>query len=1127
MSTPILPAKFQVPALPGFYLPRGRLDRQWAGWRDKRLVLVTAGAGFGKTSFLAANVRNAAGRCLWYSLDELDAGLPAFCGHLLALVSPGNDLPPWAGDQDDPNFPDRALAHLIQCLKSGDAGPRLVLDDLQLVAGSDGILRFLDRLLRFIPEGATLVLASREQLPLTTQKLRSMGTVASLISRDLAFSPAEVQELFHRHFDGARLSGDISRRIIEQTEGWAAGVEIFFQLLEGTSEALIEASLERMSAAGPGWFAYFTEEVVRKLDPDTRDFLHRSSILPRLDARLCDRVLGRSDSREILEGLCRRGLFTYAASDERDGYRYHHLFREFLRDRLERALDPGELNRLRLQAAGELEQAGAWVEAAAAYAECGDFSSVLGLVDQHGEDLRSSGHYELLRHALEAVPADLLDEHPAALATLGRTNDIRGRWDEAQRLYRRALDLLPAGPRRTELTSLVAKIEMRLGNYEASLSLCGKELEATDRESAPARAKIHCIAGGARCDLGELDHGQRHYLDAISLFRKNGDPRGEGYANYLLAVNVHQFRGEFREAKEAARRSLQIFNRLNDPHRICRGVGVLGFVLACAGEVREARELNAKALMLGRSLEDRMVLGYAHWSLGHCARLADDAAGAREHFHEARRLGDELGEMLLRIYPLIGLAELALEAGDTDEARRHASRALEIAESKEDLLLRSPCYTVLGLAELSSDPQRAVEHWSRGEALMRRLGATAELHRLLLIRLDAGAADRGQQPALLEALLAGARRMGHDFIFLLIEPARAARVLPLALGAGIEPEYAARLLVVLGPPAVAGLVPLTAAPSDNVRTRAVDLLTRIGGDEAREALGRIASTGTKTGRSALRASEELERRPPVPLRIQALGGLVITCGERRLSLADWKSARALRLFQLLLVNRFRWIHRDVAAEWLWPESEPGRGANNLRQVIYLLRKTLEPGLDKPRDSNYIRYLNEACRLEPGEHHVFDVEAFEEEAGRADELWKEGDRDGARGHLERAAALYRGNFLEESPYEEFLVVAREELREKLLRVLCRLIEVQAGAGRWEELVPHCRKGLAQDPYHEDFSWNLVRAQHELGNRREALAAYHQYEEMMTRELELLPSARMKDLADQVSAHGRSKQKRPPR
>jgi DNA-binding SARP family transcriptional activator len=119
-------------------------------------------------------------------------------------------------------------------------------------------------------------------------------------------------------------------------------------------------------------------------------------------------------------------------------------------------------------------------------------------------------------------------------------------------------------------------------------------------------------------------------------------------------------------------------------------------------------------------------------------------------------------------------------------------------------------------------------------------------------------------------------------------------------------------------------------------------------------------------------------------------------------------------------------------------------------------------------------------------------------------------------LRQAIASYRGDFIEESPYEEFLTEERESQRDNLLRAMFQLLDLCESARRWDEVIPLCRRALTRDAYREDFYRFLILAQLKLGARREALADYHRYEEMMIRELDLLPSARMKQLADQATS-----------
>ena len=205
-------------------------------------------------------------------------------------------------------------------------------------------------------------------------------------------------------------------------------------------------------------------------------------------------------------------------------------------------------------------------------------------------------------------------------------------------------------------------------------------------------------------------------------------------------------------------------------------------------------------------------------------------------------------------------------------------------------------------------------------------------------------------------------------------------------------------------------------------------------------------------------------------------------------------------------------------ESLWPGSEPAKAMNNLRQSVFLLRKALEPDRKELRHSLYIQQSNEAYRLEAGAGFTYDVIAFEEALGESDKSLNAGHRKEAGERLQVAVDLYRGDFLSESPYEELATFEREHLRHELLRGLLRLIDLHAQAKRWESLVQLCRHGLTLDPYNEKLSYHLVNAQYRLGNRREALTDFHRYEEMMMRELDLLPSTEMQTLADKVLALG---------
>ena len=829
-------------------------------------------------------------------------------------------------------------------------------------------------------------------------------------------------------------------------------------------------------------------------------------------------MLGLRSSQRILTRLSQRNLFTFAEGAGRGAYRYHHLFREFLRDQLKRSMDPEALAALQLRAAQALRDAGNWAEAAAAYAEGGRPTETLKLIEQLGEDLLATGQHEVVKRALLSIPAEHIAQRVTALYVLGRLHEIQGRYDEAERTYQQALQAGPRGTERTELMMLIARLEMRRGAYEESTRLCKEALLQGGRRQPQQRGRLYDILGVAAAAAGHLDEAEEYLNRAREGFRRANDLQGAGRISYLLAANVYFWRGQFDRAKDAARRAVVVFKKSGNPREVCHSLGVLGFVTVAAGELREGRDQTTEALRMAERLGYRAIEGYCHYTLGRCAILAHDHARAPEHLKAALSIGQVVEDISLQTLPLIASAEVALARGDHHGARSAASRALKFARAAHDILQEAVCRTTLGLVEIDVAPRKALNQWGRAAKILEPLGAEFEAHRLEVLRLDAGGVPSKEVSARLSRLLTGIARSGHRSLLLINEPQRAARLLARALELGIATPFAGGLLIELGEPAAEEVIPLTRHASEAIRIQALEILAQIGGERAHRALSAAANAATRPGRIARGAAEELGRDVAQPLQIGALGPLKITIGARRLTRTDWRSARALRLFQLLLVHRFRWVPRDVVIETLWPDGDPAKAANNLRQTIHVLRKMLEPDLKKAIESGYIRFRNEACRLEAGKGARYDVVTFERAIAEGEEHCRAGEHGPAEKLLRRAVRLYRDEFLSESPYEDFLAEQREYLRERFLRAVGWLTTIYRATRRWEELIPLCRRGLTVDPYDEKLYRRLMRGQLELGHRREALAAYHRYEEMMIREMDLLPTAPMKALAEEIIALG---------
>lgn len=1099
MPSAIVVAKLTPPRVSSDHLRRERLERRWAELLTRRLIAVVAGAGFGKTSFLADWAARTDRPVVWYTLDETDSDAAVFLEHLAWAVA---QVVGWPG----PGHARAEVNALAQVLFAAERPPVLVFDDVQALRGGSATLACLARLVRHLPAGASIVLASREPPALERARWEVHSDLGELHGTDLAFSEEEIGALFARRFPGFVPETALLRQIAECTQGWAAGLELLLQRLAEPEPLAITRILDSMTSVGSGWFSYFAEEVVTGLDPALRAFLRRTAFLPRLDPGICDLVLGTSGSATYLATLEARNLFTTSTRGTAPVYRYHPLFRVYLQRLATEQETPSNLLRLRRRTARALLENG---DVGAAFDELvtiGEGARALALLRKRAVQLLSSGRLEGVRAALEQLPPRALARSPEALAVLATRCDYEGAWARAARLYRRALGAEPGPALRAEVLARLASLEQRRGRNAVALRLARQALGPGSRPRAATRVRILSTLGIAACDSGRIVEGEGYLRAAFRLAETAGDAKVLARVLFLLAANVHYPRGEFGPARAAARRSYELFQEEELSYPTCHSLGVLAFVTLEGGERDAARPLALRALRIARTLEYEAIIGYCEYTVGRIAAESGDPAGARAAYERSVVLGEHTGEAHLQVLPQLGLAALDLAEGNSRRARTRAVAALEVTRRVQDRLGQVQALFLLGRIEDAIDsgtdgsdrsPGRssgpAERCWDEAERIALRLGARAELHRIWIARLVRAPAPAR---AALAAFVQGIAEAGHDFLVRDLPPTPRGALLLRLRESGVDPDYVAGLVRrFLTPPA---------APAASVAW------TR--GDEP----GGVTVVAPRTDGLPKNGGPE-RRTPGALLAIEALGPLVVRIGGRVIAREHWRSARARRLFLALLVHRFQWVPKPRLVECLWPGAEPERGENNLRQSIHLLRRVLEP--DAPKgEAAYVLVQDDSCRLDPGVGASYDVARFEQLVQAGERSWNADAPEQAQEAFRAALDLWRGEFVEDSPYEESVAAERERLREIFLRALLRGIEARSDSADWIGAVTEARRGLAVDPYHEDLHAFLIEGLIRLGHRREALVAYQEYEVRMTRELRLLPARRIVALAERSGVVG---------
>ena len=407
----LVATKFHVPRA-GF-VPRPQLLARLAEGVGRGLTVVCTPAGFGKTTLLGDWARRSRGRAAWLSLDAGDNDPARFWRYVaaaLARARPGVDAPVVALLRGPQQPPLEAVATaVINELSSlpGERGVVLILDDYHLVEAPpvhESVAFLLDRL----PLGLRLVLSSRADPPLPLARLRARGQLAELRAADLRFTVAETAA-FLREVSGLDLPAASVAALQDRTEGWAAGVQL--------------AALSLRAQADPAGFIatfagshryvldYLTGEVLAGQPEQVLRFLLETSVLDRLCGPLCDAVTDRTGSQEMLEELDRANLFVVPLDEVRHWWRYHHLFADLLRARLERER-PAALPGLHHAAAAWHEKHGFADEAVRHAIAAGETAWAARLVERHVEALLRRGEGATLDRWLSALPAESIRARP-------------------------------------------------------------------------------------------------------------------------------------------------------------------------------------------------------------------------------------------------------------------------------------------------------------------------------------------------------------------------------------------------------------------------------------------------------------------------------------------------------------------------------------------------------------------------------------------------------------------------------------------------------------------------------------------------------------------------------------------
>ncbi|MHB0877215.1 MAG: LuxR C-terminal-related transcriptional regulator [Anaerolineae bacterium] len=879
MFTPILATKLHIPPPRPGIVPRPHLIEWLTKGLHRRLTLVSAPAGFGKTTLVGEWAASFERSVAWLSLDEGDNDTTRFLAHLIAALqtvaaSVGAGL---LGVLQSPQPPpiEAVLAALINQIATVPDRLVLVLDDYHVI-DAERVESAIAFLLEHLPPQMHLVIATREDPDLPLARWRARDQVTELRATNLRFTSSEASQFLNQVMCLSLSAGEIAA-LETRTEGWIAGLQLAALSMQGRSDTA--SFIHAFAGSHRFVLDYLVEEVLQHQPERVRSFLLQTAILDRLSGPLCNAVTGRDDGAVMLDALERGNLFIVPLDDERQWYRYHHLFADVLQARLVEE-QPNQVSGLHRRASSWYERSGLPPDAIRHALAAKDFERSASLIELAWSEMDVSMRSATWLGWARALPDELVRARPVlsvgwawALLDGGEMEACEARLRDAERWLDTSEDtqerpetasdeMVVADERqfrslRATIATARAYRALALSDVPGTVKYARQALRHTPEEDHVRRIQATALLGLAQHAGGQLEAADRSLADLQANTGKAGDISTAIGMTHVLA-DVRVARGRLHGAMSAYQQAMQLAAAHGEPMPVgtadlCRGISELccerGDADAAAEHLMASKKLGEHAVLTG--LQSRLCVAEAR-----IREAGGDLDGALDSLDEAERL--YVRSPLPDVRPIAALrAQIWVAQGRLTEALGWVHER-GLSPGDDLCYLREFEHMTLARVLIARyKTGRADTAVREALTLLERLLKAAEegermgsLIEILALQALAHEAQGGTHAALapLERALTLAEPEGYVRVFVHEGPPMAA-LLREAAKRAIAPNYVARLRAAFGQ--AEGRTPVTQLLVEPLSERELEVLgllrTELSGPEiARELTVSLSTVRTHT-----------------------------------------------------------------------------------------------------------------------------------------------------------------------------------------------------------------------------------------------------------------------------------------
>jgi ATP/maltotriose-dependent transcriptional regulator MalT/two-component SAPR family response regulator len=1072
---PVLRTKIIIPQRRREIISRPRLLNILDDILELKLLILAAPAGYGKTSLLVDYSKHTQLPVCWLALDPLDNDFKRFATHLIASIQ--LRFPEFGEDsnsvlttmsQDEQDLDPLISAVINDVYDHISEHFVVVLDDYHLVRDSKLVESFFNRLMLEVGENCHFIISSRTLLTLPDLSLLvARSQVGGLSFEELAFLPEEIRQLlevnYHQVADDEKIA-----ELLQQTEGWITGLLLSTQLSQKDDHD--RQRVTRVS--GIGIYEYLAQQVFDRQPQDMRDFLMRTSLLEEFDVQMCERMLRPVDSRpraawqQMIDRVLNNNLFVVQVGETNAYLRFHHLFRDFLQNRM-RLERPEETEKIEKQLAQFLEEKREWEGAYAIYSRQGDLEHLISLIYHAGPELIAGGRLVTLSEWLEALPQESLATHPELLSLKGSAFLVRGNLKESLLYFDQAVSQLQTGSladrvdaynRRSAALRQMGEFSKAMQDTENAVQLCKNApgLVLRYAEALRSRGNIENLQGKIKEALADFNQ-------AASIYKQEN--MDMDFANVLSELGMANRKiGQFEDAQKSYFQALEILQSNGNAvlsANVLNNLGVLQYLL---GMYEKSAQTLEKALQYAKIASYPRMEGYTLNSLGDLFRDVGSYSQSRTAYDMAWQVILPIHDIPLEMYQYLSNEGLDRLTGDFSSARENLNKARStIAESQAgyDNAVFDLEEAVLNLKMGNSDDSGA-----QLQDHLRHFSSSGQ-------QLEA---DRTKLVLFLLLTQKGLLKSGEKICTDLFDTPMSTTSKPALLNMGYEFRDILLNSVTLYPDSK-GLEEFVSETVEN-----------------QNKLPEV--------RKSLRRSSSVVSNDAARIVIRTLGKTQVRLGEHLITTAEWRTQMS-RDFFLYLVAHPEGATKDEIAEVFWPYSTAEAVRLRFKNTIYRVRRAV--GADA------ITFVDDYYRFNRSIDYEYDADEFMNELNAANASTDQAEQIR---HLKTAIANYHGQFLPKMDME-WALTQRTQMQHAFMDGMIKLANLYYQAEQYQQAIHTANRALTEDPCHEAAHRLIMLAYAAMGSRAEVVRQFEKCARVLKKELNVEPAQQTRALYEMLT------------